>query len=246
MKTLIIIPAYNEAENIVRIMENLVENYPQFDYVVVNDGSTDATAEICRRNGYNLLDLPINLGLAGAFRTGMKYAERLGYDAAIQFDGDGQHRPEYIQPMLDKLCEGNDIVIGSRFVSEKKPFTLRMTGSFLISSAILLTTHKKIKDPTSGLRIYNRRMIHEFASQINHPPEPDTMSYLVRRGANIAEVQVVMDDRIAGESYLNWQKSIAYMLRMGISIMVVQRFRGGASFAAASAASEEEKICQLN
>lgn len=246
MKTLVIIPAYNEAENIVRVMENLVRNYPQFDCIVVNDGSTDATAEICRRNGYNLLDLPINLGLAGAFRAGMKYAEQQGYDAAIQFDGDGQHRPEYIQPMLDRLREGNDIVIGSRFVTAKKPFTLRMMGSFLISFAIWVTTHKTIKDPTSGLRMYDRRMIHEFASQINHPPEPDTISYLVRRGASIAEVQVLMDERIAGESYLNLQRSIAYMLRMGISIMLVQRFRGGAQFLPKTLSSEEEKVCQLN
>ena len=99
MKILIVIPAYNEEANIERVVKNLIDNYPQYDYVVVNDGSKDQTAEICKKNHFNLLDQPINLGLAGAFQTGMKYAYEMGYDAAIQFDGDGQHRPEYIEKM---------------------------------------------------------------------------------------------------------------------------------------------------
>jgi len=94
MKTLIIIPAYNEQDNIRRVVDNLIENYPQFDYVVINDGSRDDTALICRHNGYNLIDLPVNLGLAGGFQTGLKYAYKHGYDAAIQFDADGQHLPQ--------------------------------------------------------------------------------------------------------------------------------------------------------
>lgn len=116
---LVIIPAYNEEENIERVVGNLKENYPEFDYVVVNDGSKDGTAKICRKNGYNFLDLPVNLGLAGGFQAGLKYAWLNHYPYAVQFDGDGQHRPEYIEAMKRKMEEGCDIVIGSRFVTEK-------------------------------------------------------------------------------------------------------------------------------
>lgn len=225
MKCLVIIPAYNEEENIVRVVENLKTNYPMYDYVVINDGSADRTAEICRREGYELLDLPVNLGLAGAFQTGLKYAYRRGYAYAIQFDADGQHRPEYIAPMLDKLSEGYDIVIGSRFVTEKKPKSLRMLGSNLISAAMRLTTGRRVQDPTSGMRMFNKKMIAEFALNMNYGPEPDTVSYLLKQGATIAEVQVQMDERIAGESYLNFSKSAMYMLRMLLSILFIQNFR---------------------
>ena len=225
MKCLVIIPAYNEEENIVRVVENLKNNYPMYDYVVINDGSSDDTARLCRRKGYELVDLPVNLGLAGAFQTGLKYAWRKGYDYAIQFDADGQHRAEYIAPMLEKIQEGYDIVIGSRFVTEKKSHSLRMIGSRLIAVATRLTTGKKVKDPTSGMRMFNKKMIAEFALNLNYGPEPDTISYLLKQGATIAEVQVEMDERIAGESYLNITKSMMYMLRMLMSILLIQNFR---------------------
>ena len=225
MKCLVIIPAYNEEEHIVRVVENLKNNYPMYDYIVINDGSSDSTAKICRKNGYELVDLPVNLGLAGAFQTGLKYAYRNGYDYAIQFDADGQHRPEFIGPMLDKIQEGYDIVIGSRFVTEKKPHSLRMLGSNLISMAMKLTTGRRVKDPTSGMRMFNKKMIAEFALNMNYGPEPDTVSYLLKQGATIAEVQVEMDERIAGESYLNLTKSVMYMLRMLLSILLIQNFR---------------------
>ena len=167
----------------------------------------------------------MNLGLAGAFQTGLKYAYRKGYDYAIQFDADGQHRAEYIGPMLEKIKEGYDIVIGSRFVTEKKPHSMRMIGSRLIAVATRLTTGKKVKDPTSGMRMFNKKMIAEFALNLNYGPEPDTISYLLKQGATIAEVQVQMDERIAGESYLNVTKSMMYMLRMLLSILFIQNFR---------------------
>ena len=119
-KVLIVIPAYNEEANIENVVRELEDKYPQFDYIVVNDGSRDRTAAICRENGFNLLDLPVNLGLAGCFQAGMKYAYHKGYEYAIQFDGDGQHRPEFIEPMMEKMKEGYEIVIGSRFVNAKK------------------------------------------------------------------------------------------------------------------------------
>lgn len=227
MKTLIIIPAYNEEENIERVVQNLqAYMQPEWDFLVVNDGSRDRTAEVCREHGYNLLDLPVNLGLAGAFQAGIRYAYGHGYDAAVQFDGDGQHEPSYIIDMINCMQKkGNDIVIGSRFVEKEKPHSLRMLGSRLICTAIRITTGKRITDPTSGMRLFNREMLKHFSSNINYGPEPDTISYLLRCGANVSEIQVEMHERIAGTSYLNLSRSIRYMLNMAISIMFVQFFR---------------------
>lgn len=224
-KVLVVIPAYNEEKSIQRVVNELIANLPQYDYVVVNDGSKDNTAKVCLDNNFNILDLPVNLGLAGAFQTGLKYAYIEGYDYALQFDADGQHQSKYIPVLVDEIEKGYDIVIGSRFVTEKKPFTARMLGSHLIAFAMKLTTRKKVKDPTSGMRIFNRRMIREFALNINYGPEPDTISYLIKHGATVSEVQVEMAERTEGESYLNFSKSILYMLRMGISILLIQWFR---------------------
>ena len=225
MKLLIVIPAFNEQENIVRVVDDLIAHYPQFDYVVVNDGSRDRTAALCRQHGYRMIDLPVNLGLAGAFQTGLRYAAENGYDCALQFDADGQHKPEYIQPMLDMLEEGADIVIGSRFLTVRKPKSLRMLGSYLISWAIRLTTGQAICDPTSGMRMFNRAMLEEFSTNLNYGPEPDTISYLIKNGAVVREVQVEMGERTAGKSYLNLVRSVEYMTKMGLSILLIQWFR---------------------
>lgn len=224
-EVLIVIPAYNEEKSIERVVNHIINDYPQYDYVVVNDGSKDNTAKVCKKNGYNLIDLPVNLGLAGAFQTGLKYAYRQGYEYAIQYDGDGQHKVEYVDRLLEEMKKGNDIVIGSRFVEEKKPGTLRMLGSRLISFSIRLTTGKKITDPTSGMRMFNRAMLKEFAMNINYGPEPDTISYLLKQKVKISEVQVEMDERMEGESYLNFVRSMSYMLRMVMSILIIQNFR---------------------
>lgn len=226
-KILLIIPAYNEAGNIVRVVENIISNYPELNYVVVNDGSKDETAELCRQHGYNMVDLPINCGLAGAFQAGMKYAARYGYDYAIQYDGDGQHNPEYIEKMAQMAELNNlDVVIGSRFVEKKKPFTARMAGSRIISTCIKLTTGKTIKDPTSGMRMFNKRMIKKLAYNMNYGPEPDTIAFLLKCGAKVEECQVEMNERVAGESYLNFSRSIKYMANICSSILIVQWFRG--------------------
>lgn len=222
---LIIIPAYNEEDNIENTVNLIKEKYQQYDYVVVNDGSKDNTANICRRNGYKLLDLPVNLGLAGAFQAGMKYAYEQGYHYAIQFDADGQHRPEFIEPMLQRMKEGYDIVIGSRFVDERKGKSLRMLGSRMITVAIKLTTGVRVADPTSGMRMFSKAMIQEFAKNLNYGPEPDTVSYLIKNGARVSEVKAIMDERQFGESYLNMVNSMKYMAKMLISILIVQNFR---------------------
>lgn len=225
MGLLMIIPAYNEQDNIVGVVERICKEYPEFDYVVVNDGSIDHTSRRCHKRGFNIIDLPLNLGLAGAFQTGLKYAYFNGYEYAVQFDADGQHKPEYIHTMLDKLEEGYDIVIGSRFICDRKPGGMRMMGSRLISMAIRMTTGQKVTDPTSGMRMFNRDMIREFALSMNYGPEPDTISYLLKQGAKVAEVPVTMDERQSGTSYLNWSRSAMYMLRMLISILLIQNFR---------------------
>lgn len=226
---LIIIPAYNEEANIERVVDHLEQNFPQYDYVVVNDGSKDRTGEICREHGYNMLDLPVNLGLSGAFQAGIRYAYAKGYECAIQLDGDGQHRPDFVGDMKKKMDEGYDIVIGSRFVLEKKPKTMRMLGSNLLEFAIRLTTGADIKDPTSGMRMFSRRMIREFAMGLNYGPEPDTVSYLVKQGAKVAEVPVIMDERVSGTSYLTPVRAAKYMTQMLVSILLIQNFRRRAS-----------------
>lgn len=227
MKILVLIPAYNEEKSILPVLEDLKTNLSEHDFVVVNDGSSDDTAKICKENHIPLIDLPVNLGLSGAFSTGMKYAKEKNYDGVIQFDADGQHISTYIPSMISEMSKENNIVIGSRFVNEKKKFSSRMAGSFLITLAIRIMTGKKINDPTSGMRLFDKKMINEFASNLNMTPEPDTVSYLIKRGAKVSEVQVSMEERTAGESYLNFSRSIKYMIRMAISIMILQPFRGG-------------------
>jgi len=147
------------------------------------------------------------------------------YDCAMQLDADGQHRPEYIAAMLEELESGADIVIGSRFLTVKKPKSLRMLGSYIISWSIRLTTGRAICDPTSGMRLFNRAMVEEFAQNLNYGPEPDTISYLIKNGAVVREVQVTMGEREAGQSYLTFWRSIEYMVKMSISILLIQWFR---------------------
>lgn len=224
---LIIIPAYNEEENIVSVVREITENYPQYDYVVINDGSSDGTRKACANNGINLLDLPVNLGLSGAIRSGMKYANYYGYEYVLQLDGDGQHCPEYIGDMLECMERTQaDIVIGSRFKTQRKPFTARMIGSQIITYAIWLTTRGKyIGDVTSGMRLFNKKMIKMFGYRINYRPEPDTLAFLLNRGVKIEEVQVAMRERTAGSSYLNLKNSMLYMMHVVFNVLIFQWVR---------------------
>ncbi|WP_301897341.1 glycosyltransferase family 2 protein [uncultured Holdemanella sp.] len=225
MKTLVVIPAYNEALNIEKTVHDLEVNAPEVDYVVVNDGSKDNTLEVLKKNDFNYIDGFCNLGLFGAVQTGFKLAIKENYDIVIQFDGDGQHSAKYIAPLVKEIEKGNNIVIGSRFVDEKKTFTARMMGSRLIAGAIKLMTGKTITDPTSGFRAYDRACIKDYASEMNNPPEPDTLVYMLRKQRKIKEIQVQMSDREFGESYLNLVNTIKYMSRMMVSIFLIQPFR---------------------
>ncbi len=226
MKLLIFVPAYNEQDTILKVSQDLRLHCPQIDFVVINDGSIDHTAQICAENDIPCISLPVNLGLDGVFQTGNKYAYLHGYDYSMPFDGDGQHNAKFIAPMLQKIAEGYDIVIGSRFANKKKPMTLRMLGSRLLSGAFRLTTGVKFTDPTSGMRLVNRKIMKQIAFDPNCGPEPDTWAYFVRCGAKLAEIQVEMNEREAGSSYFTLAKSVVYMFRMFVSIIFINLFRG--------------------
>lgn len=222
MKVLIIVPAYNEALNIEKTIKDIKEN-TNYDYVIINDCSKDNTKEVCEKNNYNMISLPINYGLTSGIQIGMKYAYKNDYDIAIQFDGDGQHEAKYLKDLVKEIEENNcDIAIGSRFVTKKKPATMRMLGSRLISGAIKLTTLKTIKDPTSGMRAFNKETIAEFIRNASLTPEPDTLVYMMKKKYKMKEVQVEMKDREFGESYLNPIKSMQYMLNMFFSIIFIR------------------------
>ena len=224
-KLLVIIPAYNEAESIQKTVSQLTAVCPEVDYIVVDDGSADATAAICQKEGYPLLRLPVNLGLSGAFQAGVKYAKDAGYGYVLQFDADGQHLPQYIIPLWNEAKNGADVTIGSRYLSKNKEHSLRRFGGKLISAAIFVTTGKKITDPTSGMRLYSSRLINGFSGVPNFDPEPDMIAYLIHRGYQVKEVAVTMEERVAGQSYLRFGRVAQYMMRMLLSILLIQWFR---------------------
>ena len=223
-KVLIIIPAFNEAENIDRVYREISENCSDVDIVIVNDCSTDDTVNVCRAGGYPYLDLYSNLGFSGAVQTGYRYAYENGYEIAVQFDGDGQHPAESILELVGLIEKDTaDYVIGSRFVTRKKGFSFRMLGSRLISAAIRLRTGKKIKDPTSGMRAVRRSLIKKMAFNLNFIAEPDTLTRALLSGARVLEVQVEMKDRHSGISHFAHPlNSLKYMIRIIISILSFQ------------------------
>ncbi len=221
-KVLLIVPAYNEKLNIKKTIDDIINN-TNYDYIIIDDCSKDGTKEICKENHFNYLSLPINYGLTSGIQLGMKYAYKYDYDIAIQFDGDGQHQAKYLQDLVKEIEENNtDIAIGSRFITKKKPKTTRMIGSMLISSVIKLTTGKTIKDPTSGMRAYNKEVIKRFVTNSSLTPEPDTLVYFIKKKMKIKEVQVEMSKREYGKSYLNPLKSIEYMINMLFSIIFIR------------------------
>jgi len=223
-KILLIIPAYNEAENIEKVVNNLIKNYPQYDYVIVNDGSRDETEEICLKNHYQVLNLPLNLGIGGAVQTGYRYALKNHYDIAIQIDGDGQHDIAYVEKLIEPIISGDaDITIGSRFI-EKEGFqssvTRRMGISFL-SGLIHVLCFKKVKDVTSGFRAVNKKFIKLYAE--NYPsdyPEPEAIVAAIMHRGKIIEVPVVMKERAGGSSSINLRRSIYYMIKVTLAIFV--------------------------
>ena len=228
MKRLIIIPAYNERESIQETVEDIRENAPGFDYVVINDCSIDDTREICEKNGYNVVNLPINLGIGGAVQTGYLYACQNGYEMAVQVDGDGQHDPSFLTEMAEYLKEHKlDMVIGSRFIKHEgfQSSGLRRVGIAYFTWLIRLLTGKRITDPTSGLRMVNQDVIRIFAHDYPRDyPEPESIVAILRRKKKVREIPVIMRERSGGVTSISPKKSIYYMVKVSLAI-IIERIR---------------------
>lgn len=224
MKSLVIIPAYNESENIKNTVQTLMEKAPQFDYVVVNDHSKDDTLKILQENHINYINLPTNLGIGGAVQTGYQYAYENGYDMAVQVDGDGQHDPAYLNQLVETMQkEDADMVIGSRFINKEgfQSSFARRVGINYFSHLIKQLTGKTITDPTSGFRLANRRVIALFAQDYPRDyPEPESIVALLKRGLKVVEAPVVMKERQGGQSSIRLQNSIYYMIKVTIAILI--------------------------
>ena len=224
MKKLIIIPAYNESANIEKTIKMIQENAPEFDYVIINDCSTDDSKKICEKNGYNYIDLPINLGIGGAVQTGYRYGYEEDYDMAVQVDGDGQHDPKFLATMADYLEEhGLDMVIGSRFINKEgfQSSGARRMGIKYFTVLIQLLTGKKITDPTSGLRMVNHDVMKIFA--YDYPkdyPEPESVVAILRQKKNVEEIPVIMKAREGGVSSISPKKSVYYMIKVTLAILI--------------------------
>lgn len=224
MKILLIIPAYNEADNIEKLVNVIRDYYPQYDYLIVNDCSSDNTKKILDEIRANYVDLSVNLGIGGAVQTGYRYAYQNGYDIAIQVDGDGQHDVSYVKKLVEPIEKGEaDICIGSRFI-EKEGFqssATRRLGINILSNLIWMCTGKRVYDVTSGFRAVNRRFIEVYMR--NYPqdyPEPEAIVAAVMNGGRLQEVAVQMKEREGGESSINFKRSIYYMIKVSLAIVV--------------------------
>lgn len=221
---LIIIPAYNEEKNILRTIEVIQKDAPDFDYVVINDCSTDCTGVLLEEKGINHLTLPVNLGIGGAVQTGYQYAQQHDYDIAVQMDGDGQHVPAYLDRMSKILEQGQaDMVIGSRFI-EKAGFQssgFRRLGIRYFSWLVKLCTGKRITDPTSGQRMIGKRVIAEFAEDYPKDyPEPETIVSILRKGYEVKEIPVMMKEREGGKSSIGLLNSMYYMIKVSLAVLL--------------------------
>lgn len=224
MKKLIIIPAYNESENIQKTITAIKNEAPDFDYVIINDCSKDNTRKICEENHYNIINLPINLGIGGAVQTGYRYGYEEGYDLAVRVDGDGQHDPKFLRMMADHLEKNNlDMVIGSRFINKEgfQSSGTRRIGIKYFTILIQILTGKKITDPTSGLRMANREIMKIFA--YDYPkdyPEPESIVAILRKKKKVEEIPVIMKAREGGVSSISPKKSIYYMIKVTLAILI--------------------------
>ena len=224
MKKLVIIPAFNESGSILRAVQDIKEHAPGFDYVVINDCSTDDTLKVCQENGLNHVNLSVNLGIGGAVQTGYLYGCQNHYDLAVQFDGDGQHDAAYLEQMAEELVRtDSDMVIGSRFI-EKEGFQssgLRRVGIRYFSTLIRLLTGTRVTDPTSGMRMVNRDVMRIYAE--NYPkdyPEPESVVAILREKKKVTELPVVMREREEGTSSIAGPKSVYYMIKVTLAIFM--------------------------
>lgn len=223
-KVLLIIPAYNEEESLRSLIEEIKAVCSEVDYLVVNDCSSDDTERLLEELGANYITLPCNMGIGGAVQSGYRYAAQNGYDIAIQIDGDGQHDVRFVKDMV-KLIEDKqaDVVIGSRFIDKEgfQSSQARRIGIRILSVLIRLMCGAKVKDVTSGFRAVNRRFIELFAE--NYPddyPEPEVIVTAKLYGAVIKELPVVMRERTTGKSSINLKRSIYYMIKVSLAIII--------------------------
>ena len=223
-KVLLIIPAYNEEEALRSLIEEIKTVCSGMDYLVVSDCSSDDTDRLLSELGANYITLPSNMGIGGAVQSGYRYAAQNGYDIAIQIDGDGQHDVRFVKDMV-KLIEDKqaDVVIGSRFIDKEgfQSSQARRIGIRILSMLIRLMCGAKVKDVTSGFRAVNRRFIELFAE--NYPddyPEPEVIVTAKLYGAVIKELPVVMRERTTGKSSINLKRSIYYMIKVSLAIII--------------------------
>ena len=230
-RTLIIIPAYNEQENILRTIQDVEKNIPAANYVVINDCSNDHTREILRGYQANYLDIPVNLGIGGGVQTGYRYALEQGYDIAVQFDGDGQHDARYIRDLIAPIENGQaDVSIGSRFITKEgfQSSAMRRLGINFLSGLIRILCGVKVKDVTSGMRAVNHRMIEEFSRNYAQDyPEPEAILASGLMDARITEVPVQMRERQGGTSSINALRSVYYMIKVSTALVMTRLTAGG-------------------
>lgn len=231
MKTLLIIPAYNEARNIISVARAVAE--AGYDFIIINDGSTDNTLEVCRAHNLPVLNLKNNLGIGGAVQAGHKYALENNYDVDVQFDGDGQHDINYVASLLNLIEQGADLAIGSRFVEKTEGFQsslMRRIGIRWLSGCIRIFSGKRITDPTSGFRACSRRSIDLFCR--NYPidyPEPESIVTAIKNGLDVQETPVLMHERIEGTSSIHARASMYYMVKVSLAIAIMSFSRSKGS-----------------
>jgi glycosyltransferase involved in cell wall biosynthesis len=222
-RMLFIVPAYNEQDNLSGVVGDLRQHFPGADIAVVNDGSSDDTAGVARSLGVHLLDLPCNIGIGGSVQTGLLFAARHGYDIAVQFDGDGQHRADQVAMLLASLAAGYDVAIGSRFLSPStyRPSIGRRAGIATLRWVNSLVLRRTITDSTSGFRAYGPAAIAFLAEEYPHDyPEPESVVTLCRNGFRVIEVPIAMRHRQGGRSSITAIRSIYYMLKVVLAIAV--------------------------
>ena len=226
-KLLVIIPAYNEEEAIRDTIRALTEAVPDADYLVINDCSKDGTRAILRSGGLSHVDLPINLGIGGGVQTGYLYACEHGYDIAVQFDGDGQHRADYIAPLIEPILKDEaDMVVGSRFIPghDEEGFRssrMRRTGIRILRALIRLCSGQTVYDVTSGFRAVNRELIAFFADNYAQDyPEPEAVITALSFGYRVKEVPVLMNPRQGGQSSIRAFRSVYYMIKVSLAVLL--------------------------